>query len=103
MSINAYTHETLKIERTITNEAGQSVDLNDATIVFALKHRKAGATVQLKEVSVEGNVVTATVDPSDIALPGNYDWELRISISGEEDRLDGDVISVTQSLHHIVS
>lgn len=92
-----YQGETIYINITVLDEAGEPANLTNATAKFVCT--KGTETIK-KACSIAGNVVTAKLEPADTkAMLGKYLFEVKTQdILGDIDTLQQDYLEVLQSI-----
>ena len=93
--ILGFTGETIKLITAIKASDGSPADLSTATIVFALK--KPNGAITFKTPTIDGNRVEVILY-SELDIPGEYVYEIKLSLNGEVDTVARDTISLHQSL-----
>ena len=97
MNISIRQGETVKLETSVLDVTGQAADLSGAIVKFAIK-KKDVDTVVIKDPTVLLNVISLTLDSTDTSEVGEYFYEFRIKLNGEEDSVDFGKIQITRAL-----
>lgn len=97
MIISIKQGETVKLETSVLDAEGQVADLAGAIVKFALK-KKDVETVIVKEPTVLLNVISIMLNSEDTSEIGEYYYEFRIKLNGEEDSVDFGRINITKAL-----
>ena len=97
MIISAYAGETIKIETTILDQNGTPIDLSDGVAKFALKLKDSDVVV-VKDATIMTNHISVTLSSTETSITGRYEYEFRTLLNGEEDRVDGGVLIIQNSL-----
>lgn len=97
MKIDRFTGETIKLETSVMNTDGTAANLTGVVAKFAYR-LKEDRTPIIKECVVTSNKLSITLLPSETLVAGEYEYEFRIKLNGEEDSIDQGTITLTESL-----
>lgn len=89
--------ETIKLTTTVLDSSGDDADLSSAIVKFAIKNKSSNTTI-IKTPTVSGNVISLTLYSEDTRQIGNYVYEFRIKLNGEEDSIDDGTIRIEEAL-----